>query len=100
VPGDHRWFAKPRVRLFLDDVVPLVWGPPALDLQRRDDIIAEARQHAEVEFYHVWSRYPYVRVDADPQGWLVRFSDARYDGRPGAGGLSGLTVLISNEDPE
>lgn len=99
VPGEHRWLRSPRVRLYPEDIVPVTSGPPGLDSVRRDEIIAAARAHPDVEFYHVWSRYPYVRVDAAADGWLVRFSDARYDGRPGGGGLSGITVPITSEDP-
>jgi inner membrane protein len=95
VPGIHRWLASPRVELHEAQAVPLLAAPglePASLVQR---VIAVARQRAAVRDYLIWSRYPYVRVTPEEGGWAVRFSDARYDGRPGAGGLAGVGVHVS-----
>jgi len=51
---------------------------------------------AEVRDYLVWSRYPYARVTEERRSWRVHFSDARYDGRAGGGGLSGVSALVGD----
>jgi inner membrane protein len=98
IPGDHRWLGTPRVRLYPEDFVPLVSGPAGLGAAQLQAVVAAARTSPEVGLYHVWSRFPYVRVDEATTGWSVRFSDARYDGQSGAGGLSGITITVTNED--
>ena len=94
VPGVHRWFGSPRVELYPERIVPLLEGPAGVPLAELERIAALARLEPEVARYLVWSRYPYVRIEAEGTGWWVRFSDARYDGRAGSGGLSGLRVRI------
>ncbi len=100
VPGVHSWVGTPRVELFPGDAVPLVSGPAALTREKLEDVAATAREQSVVSDYLVWSRYPYMRVEPDGNGWDVLVSDARYDGVPGAGGLSGLRVHVpGTEDP-
>ena len=94
VPGLHRWFGSPRVELYPEDIVPLLEGPVGVPVTELERIAALARLEPDVARYLVWSRYPYVRIEAEGTGWWVHFSDARYDGRPGTGGLSGLRVRI------
>jgi len=98
IPGEHRWFGTPRVRLYPEDLVRLVSGPSGMEAAHLQAVVAAARTSPEVGLYHVWSRFPYVRVDEASNGWSVRFSDARYDGQTAAGGLSGITITVTNED--
>lgn len=94
VPGVHRWIGGERVRLFPAEAVSLRSGPDGMEPARLRPIVDAARGDPDAAHWLVWSRYPYVHVDADGDGWLVRFSDARYDGRGGTGGLSGVTVHL------
>jgi hypothetical protein len=94
VPGAHRWLRSPRVELRPEETVPLLEGPAGVPEAELVRIAARARLELEVARYLVWSRYPYVRIERDGAGWWVRFSDARYDGQPGSGGLSGLRVQV------
>ena len=98
VPGVHHWLRSPRVELFPEDMVPLVSGPPQVSRARLEAIAAVARRDGEVADYLVWSRYPYVRLEPEGTSWWVLFSDARYDGQAGAGGLSGLRVRVTEEE--
>ncbi len=100
VPGVHSWVGTPRVALFPGDAVPLVSGPAALTREKLEELAATARELPPVSDYLVWSRYPYMRVEPDGNGWDVLVSDARYDEVPGAGGLSGVRVHVpGSEDP-
>ena len=94
VPGVHRWIGSPRVQLHPGDIVPLLTGPVGVSIAELERIAALARLEPDVAHYLAWSRYPYVRIEAEGTGWWVQFSDARYDGRDGSGGLSGLRVRI------
>ena len=94
VPGVHRWIGSPRVQLRPEDIVPLIAGPVGVPVAELERIAALARLEPDVADYLAWSRYPYVRIEAEGTGWWVQFSDARYDGRAGSGGLSGLRVRI------
>jgi len=94
VPGVHRWIGSPRVELHPEDIVPLLEGPAGVPLAELERIASLARLEPEVARYLAWSRYPYVRIEAEGTGWWVQFSDARYDRRAGSGGLSGLRVRI------
>ncbi len=94
VPGVHRWTGSSRVELRPEDIVPLLEGPVGVPVEELERIAALARLEPEVARYLVWSRYPYVRIEPEGTGWWVQFSDARYDGRSGTGGLSGLRVRI------
>ena len=98
VPGDFRWTRTPRVRLFPDRLVPLVAVPEGMTGDAARRVLAAARADRQAAYYHVWSRYPYARIEADAGGWTVTFSDARYDGRLGGGGLAGLTVLVGTDE--
>lgn len=94
VPGVHRWLEQPRVELFPGAAVPLLTTPADAPPDVMARVVDEARDTPSARNYLVWSRYPYVSVDAEGGGWRVRFSDARYDGEPGAGGLSGVDVRV------
>ena len=94
VPGMHRWIGGPPVELDAGAAVPRLAAPARLAGPTVDAILAAARARPEVRDYLLWSRYPHVRVDAEGSGWSVRFGDARYDDRPEAGGLSGVTAHI------
>ena len=94
VPGVHRWMESPRVELYPEDIVPLIEGPVGVPVAELERIAALARLEPNVARYLEWSRYPYVRIEPEGTSWWVQFRDARYDGRPGTGGLSGLRVQI------
>ena len=94
VPGVHRWMESPRVELYPEDIVPLIEGPVGVPVAELERIAALARLEPDVARYLEWSRYPYVRIEPEGTSWWVQFRDARYDGRPGTGGLSGLRVQI------
>ena len=94
VPGVHRWIGSPRVELRPEDIVPLLEGPVGVPVAELERLSALARLEPDVARYLVWSRYPYVRIESEGDSWWVQFSDARYDARPGSGGLSGLRVQI------
>lgn len=97
VPGEHRWLGGDRVRLFTGRAAPLLSGPEDLDTETTARIVESSRAVPRVRNYLVWSRYPYVRVARDGTGWTVRWSDARYDERPGAGGLAGVEVRLGRD---
>ena len=94
VPGVHRWIGSPQVELYPEDIVPLIEGPVGVPVAELESITALARLEPDVARYLEWSRYPYVRIEPEGTSWWVEFSDARYDARPGTGGLSGLRVQI------
>lgn len=94
IPGEHRWFSTPSVVLRPEDEVPLLRHPADVDPAEVEGILARARADADVGHYLVWARYPYVQIRRDTDGWIVRWSDARYDDQEGAGGLSGVTVRV------
>jgi hypothetical protein len=71
---------------------------PGLDGQTVSRVVAAARSREPIDDYLVWSRYPYVRVTPEADGWRVSFRDARYDDQPEAGGLAGLSVLVLRSD--
>lgn len=97
VPGTHDWRRVPRVLLRPHDAVPLL-AAPGLDGQTVSRVVAAARSREPIDDYLVWSRYPYVRVTPEADGWRVSFRDARYDDQPEAGGLAGLSVLVLRSD--
>ncbi len=94
LPGTFRWLPRPDVRLSPDRLVPLMRAPPELDAAARDRIVDAAREVPDAAHYLVWSRYPYVEIRPHGDGWAVTFRDARYDDRPGVGGLGGVTVQV------
>lgn len=94
VPGEYRWLPSPRVVLRPKDGVPLLRRPPEADPQAVEGVLRAARDIPDVRHYLVWSRYPYATVSRDRDAWVVRYSDARYDDRAGAGGLGGVTVRV------
>ena len=94
VPGTYRWGGEPTVELFPERAVPLLDAPGDLPAAAVQDVLARAREYADVRHYLVWSRYPYVRLEADGAGWQVVYADARYDDMPEAGSLGGVRVLV------
>jgi hypothetical protein len=94
VPGTHRWLASPRVELRPAESVPLVVGPGTLSAEALDAVIARARSTPPADDYLVWSRYPFVTVEADGGAWRVRFTDARYDDQVTASSLAGVEVRV------
>lgn len=94
VPGDFHWRRTPRVRLFPDEVVPLLETPPGMAPEIARLVVDRARVQRDVERYLGWSRFPLVRISEAGEGWEVTFGDARYDGGSGGGTLSGLTVTV------
>ena len=94
VPGEYRWLRSPSVILRPADVVPFLRVPDDVDPDTAASVLAAARAAPDVRNYLVWSRYPYAKLARDGSAWLVRWSDARYDDREGAGGLGGVTVGI------
>lgn len=94
VPGELRWLPRPRVTLHPENVVPYLRHPADMAPEVLASVLAAARDLPEVRHYLTWSRYPYVEVRRDGRAWRVRWSDARYDDGPGAGGLSGVEVGV------
>jgi inner membrane protein len=83
--GTFDWRARPRVRLE---------GEPVAAGSLEDPIARAAAAAPAARDYLTWSRYPIVRVTADGDGHLVRFSDARYaDGRR-MGALGGVLIHL------
>lgn len=98
VPGDFRWRRSPKVRLFPEEVVPLRSAPPEMDAEVARLVAERARAHENARHYLTWSRYPFVRIAVEGEGWTVTFGDARYDGGVGGGTLSGVTVTVLPPD--
>lgn len=96
VPGTHRWSASPRAQLHPESAVRMFSSPNAMPPTLADAIVTSAHERTKVRNYLVWARHPYIRITPEPAGWTVRFSDARYDGRPEAGGLAGVSVQLSD----
>lgn len=94
VPGAHRWVGPVGVDLRPARAVPFLSGPVGMPRARLEAVAEAARRDPHASNWLVWARYPYVRVESDGGGWLVRFSDARYDDRGGTGGLSGVIVRL------
>jgi inner membrane protein len=93
VPGTHRWI-PPSVSLDPARGVPRRAQPPTLPEATASSVVEAARAHPDVRHFLTWSRYPLVTVTPIEAGWNVRFTDARYDDRPEAGSLAGLTVVV------
>lgn len=98
VPGSHAWL-PPSVSLDPAEGVRRLAKPPALPDATASAIVEAARDHPDVRAFLTWSRYPLVVVTPIETGWNVRFTDARYDDRPEAGSLAGLTVVVPHQDP-
>ena len=84
--GRWHWLETPR------------FTPSPEPIRKQDDgpIVAAARGTPEARRYLVWSRFPYFRIEAHDDGYIVRIDDARYpDGR-----LAGVVVrLDENLEP-
>lgn len=96
VPGRYRWLSHPRIVLDPERRVPHLAHPDDVDRDTLERVLGAAREDRDVRHYLVWARYPYVVVRGDGEGWIVRWSDARYDGREDAGGLGGVTVRVGH----
>ena len=84
--GRFSWLQTPRLTL----------DGPRLPTLAPDPVIEAAATTPDARNYLTWSRFPYAHVDTLPNGYHVRFGDARYpDGR--AGSLSGVTVEVGLE---
>ncbi len=80
--GRFYWLAAKRLELD-DNATP---RPP------NDAVYAAAASTPQARRFLTWSRFPYVAVEAGPNGTrIVRFFDARYGG---AGRLDGPTVFL------
>jgi len=93
VPGELRWLPRRSVGLRPSDVVPFLRQPADADPLAVGSALEAARVMPDVRDYLAWSRYPFAEVRREADAWVVRWSDARYDGQ-GAGGLSGVTVRV------
>jgi inner membrane protein len=80
--GQWNWRAEPRFAL-LDETLPRM---PA------DPIVEAAAEAPQARRFLTWSRFPYVEVEADAQGYVVRFFDARY--RAAFGLIGGPAVRV------
>lgn len=59
-----------------------------------DAIVARALADPSIRGFAAWTRFPWWRVEAHPQGWRVSFHDLRYS-RPGArGGIGHAEVIV------
>jgi inner membrane protein len=86
--GEFDWRAAPRAAYTSYRIARGDWSDPR---------VTEARQDPDVRDYLVWSRYPWVRVDATamPGTVTVVFGDARFPEGGLAGGLGGLRVSVA-----
>jgi hypothetical protein len=58
-----------------------------------DEVATAAAAVPEARDFLVWSRFPIVESRPEADGYIVRFSDARYlEGR--AGSLGGVTIRL------
>lgn len=84
--GDFAWLApaSSRVTLHRDAIPRGDWTTSE---------VREATADPRARDYLVWSRFPFVRVDATPNGAVVFFGDARFVDSFG-GSLQGVRVVI------
>lgn len=94
VPGMLRWLPRPVVTLRPDDEVPFLRSPEGLDPGTLASVLEASRAVPDARHYLTWARYPHAEVRRASATWVVRWSDARYDGQQGAGGLSGVEVEV------
>lgn len=99
--GDYAWLRTPRVRP-APDSLPRVTPDRDLATAARPvaaatDIAAAARADPRASDYLVWARFPYVRIVVLSRGYDVRIGDARFEGQPGAGSLSGIIVRLDDD---
>lgn len=81
--GRLRWLTSERVQLDREAIPRGDWNAPA---------VIAALADPDVRDYLVWSRYPYVRLEATGEGTAVFFGDARFAEGMSAGGLQGVRV--------
>lgn len=99
--GDYLWLHAPRVRP-APDSLPRV--TPGRDLATAARPVADpgaiaraARADPRVRDYLTWARFPYAQIIVFEHGYGVRVGDARFEGQPGAGSLSGVIVRLDDE---
>jgi hypothetical protein len=66
--GQWRWW--PRPKLELDD--------EPIARRTADPIYMSAAQTPEAQRFLTWARFPFIEVESGPDGYIVRFIDARY----------------------
>jgi inner membrane protein len=65
-----------------------------------DAIVRRALADPSIRGFANWTRYPWWRMEADPQGWRVNFHDLRYS-RPGSrGGIGHAEVVVPDAAPD
>ncbi len=84
--GVWRWWTSPRFQPARGDVV--LRG-------MEGEVFEAARQQPEAKRFLVWSRFPYVQVLEDDDGYVVRFRDARFR-EVDRGLVGGVTVTLDN----
>lgn len=94
VPGELRWLPRPGVTLRPENVVPFLSHPEDMDPETLGSVLEASRAVPEAQQYLTWARYPHAEVRRSSATWVVRWSDARYDGSQDAGGLSGVEVEV------
>jgi inner membrane protein len=82
--GSFHWLPVPNIRL---DTARVPVG--------RSAITDRAARAGPMHDYLVWSRYPFFTLQSSVGGPLVRAGDLRYSRERNAGGLAGVTVLVS-----
>lgn len=83
--GTWRWLARPRFTLATGSI-QRIGGDPVYEA---------AAQELQARRFLSWSRFPYVEIESDDDGHLVRFRDARYAGRAVA--IGAPTVRLDRE---
>lgn len=85
VTGDWHWWQSPRLRLRPEVIDPRLGEPP----------VQAAMTARAVGDFLVWSRFPYAELAElaeRPEGWEVRFLDARFAGTDR--GIRGPSVRV------
>jgi inner membrane protein len=85
--GRFDWSNAPRVRLEAQPIAHGAFDAPAL----------AATALPNVRDYLRWSRFPIVTTTADPDGFLVRFADARFLDRRTSSSLAGIAIRLDHE---
>jgi inner membrane protein len=66
--GTWHWLAEPKLEL----------APDAIPRRMSDPVAVAAAQTVEAQRYLTWARFPYVLIEPDGGGYVVKFLDARY----------------------
>lgn len=86
--GRFSWFRQPHVE----------WASTPIPMGERTEVVFATLQLPQVRNFLRWSRFPFVAVEEDATGYVVRFGDARYPDRQVRGGLGGVTVQVRRPD--